>query len=276
MTTTNTQQPIQLSKILNFGRRGSMKKTKISISVLMIILLLGMSGCVNSESSNQEDLTTDLLSYAENKYNQKFEIVEFIEGKKLGDGSITHVLVLKPFENEKMIFHVKKYIGDETEYLDNYIQETIATKLTEEFDEIIGKLPGEVDFKAHLFLKKSIGNTTYNQIEEKSIGEIIQEFGVKKLLVLLSINDKGDYLESNSDVIYDIYNKTVSFNSDLLTMDICFNDGSLDFKKVVSNPIIYYGKKWDGYNGEVYGYLTINQDTLITDKQTLLLNYIKN
>jgi len=254
-----------------------MKKfERISIIIFMIILLLGVSGCMNTESSNQEELTADLLSYAENKYNQKFEIVEFIEGKKLGDGSITHVLVLKPFDNEKMIFNVKKYIGDETEYLDNYIEEVIAGKLTEEYDEIIAKLPGDLEFKSYLFPNTSMSHITYSDIKDKSIHEIIEQYGAKKITTLLSINGDNNYIKSNLDAIYQIYNKTVSLNSEYFTLDICINDGSEDFKTVVLNPTIYYGKEWGEYDGKLFGYLTINQDTLITDKQTLLLNYIKN
>lgn len=254
-----------------------MKKfERISIIIFMIILLLGVSGCMNTESSNQEELTADLLSYAENKYNQKFETVEFIEGKKLGDGSITHTLVLKSLENEKMIFNVKKYIGNETDYMDNFIEEIIANKLTEEFDEIIGKMPGELEFKVYLFPDKKISNVVYSEIEDKSIYEIINQYGAQKITTLLSVNGDNNYIKSNIDVIYDLYNKIVSFNSEYFTMDICVNDGSLDFKKVVQNPNIYYMKEWNEYNGEVFGYLTINQDTLITDKQALLSNYVKN
>ena len=152
---------------------------------------------MNTESSNQEELTADLLSYAENKYNQKFETVEFIEGKKLGDGSITHTLVLKSLENEKMIFNVKKYIGNETDYMDNFIEEIIANKLTEEFDEIIGKMPGELEFKVYLFPDKKISNVVYSEIEDKSIYEIINQYGAQKITTLLSVNGDNNYIKSN-------------------------------------------------------------------------------
>jgi len=105
---------------------------KISILILSVILMMGVSGCMNnSENTSKKTIGEKALIYMENKYNEKFNYIGSTDG---GFDADNRTLLISPQNNSDIQIDVSYHNNKGyEEYAENYPFKILFTKPKEKY-----------------------------------------------------------------------------------------------------------------------------------------------
>jgi len=213
---------------------------QLSLLLLVIILILGVCGCM--EQKNNEFEISNIKEIIEQRYNEEFTVEYFQPAK---DETYTDILTVS--NKDGVIFNAYQ-TNDESDITDDYPEAIINKKLK---DYIVSATGVSSDINVLGIL--SDGSLLDIEYANKySVSTANNDF--VKLVAIISL--KGD-IASQKDELFKVYSEMVKFNSNLIEFEvISISKESDELSKVINNPLGYYDNNWDEING-VENYLDV-------------------
>ncbi len=147
---------------------------KISITILTIILMLGVSGCMNNKEKKVEipknNINDNMIEYMNQKYDDTFEYLRPFGGS-VGSSSKQIIVTSKKYPNME-IWVECDYSSDNIKYYDNYLDK----KYEEETRDYLKNLLEDI-FKCDIEITYNVdeGGTRGSNAGELSFEEYIDE-----------------------------------------------------------------------------------------------------
>lgn len=215
---------------------------KVVISILMIFLTLGVSGC-SIFGLDRDDIAKKLLK---EKYNEEFDIFASGEGYGILPYE-TFKVVAAPKSNHDLLFEAE--VEQEGAYMiDEYVEALVEDEVKQITSSKISELTDEFFIKVYA----AYGGTEINDKKSVSLGKF-RSISPDTPLVITLLLDKNKMAaiaaETEYQVIQELFSEQLPYNA---SMEIYYTDGSVlqeaedYFKK---NAETYYGfdKKLEGY-----------------------------
>lgn len=243
-----------------------MKKTKLICLLLTAILLMtGVCGCMNLNFSERQAKLEEMKSYAENKYNMNFDVVDFTFAK---DETYRNILRLTDGKIDFYVYNSANRKNSDKIY-DDYSRAIISDRVVD-------------------FIKSKFNTSSYNI--DVYAGILI--YGDKSLSYDYAVNtDADDLLKSNKifdaaiivktdkkiteikDLIFEIYNLICSYSPEHINLKAI---QSTETNEVLDNTlkciIGNYNDDWLSYKG-VTAYLETDKSDI--DSADEFVNEIK-
>ena len=219
------------------------------IALVVMLLLLGGCAVVN----NQETTIEKMKAYAEEKYGQTFQVVEFVEAP---DKTYSELLTLT--DGKGFVFTVghNPDDGDFTGLWDDYIEELIDEKLMAQMEQD-GILPisgAQVNVRFRLF---SFGFLSLEEIREMSIEQLRNDCGVLKVTLFVKLDSSLTAMEDQRDRLFEIFNYMQAMDSRNIGMEVVFATGEdPELENCIDNPRQKFKKEWKDYES-VTGWLSL-------------------
>ena len=218
-------------------------KIMILLASLFYIFLCGGCG-VTTKQENIEKKEQEMLAYIQAKFNEEFEIVEFIPAVRgFNDGMNETVLVVRK-SNTNMMINVREQVSKPNQYYDDYIH-------------ALASFEG-----SNLIDYSNINNVkyakTYVTVLSKSEPLLSNENVIQIRTIICIASELNDEI---LEQLYEIYLKLQSFEYGSIFLSIGFTDGNSEFEKYVSNFMFYGNKQWNDF-GNVYKTLQVNEKNL--------------
>ncbi|MFR5875183.1 MAG: hypothetical protein ACLUFN_01695 [Eubacterium sp.] len=209
---------------------------------------VGGFGCMKSNNDiSSEDIKMNMLQYAEDKYNEKFDVVDFNLAIRGLDSNYHDVLVLK--NNKSIIFNVYSNT-DTSECFDDYGISIADKKVSEYFKELSSlEFCVMVDLLADdQILPADINSLSALQLPEK--------YEIAKIIVVAKV----DSINRNIDELYGLYQLAIALNPNLIDFEVVSSNGDDEkLDRVFNNIRLDYENDWTQYP-------SINESLVATDK----------
>lgn len=244
-----------------------MKKTKLICLLLTAILLMtGVCGCMNLNFSGRQAKLEEMKSYAENKYNMNFDVVDFTFAK---DETYRNILRLTDGKIDFYVYNSANRKNSDKIY-DDYSRAIISDRVVD-------------------FIKSKFNTSSYNI----DVYASILIYGDKSLSYDYAVNtDADDLLKSNKifdaaiivktdkkiteikDLIFEIYNLICSYSPEHINLEVIQTVGdTADIDKTLKCIIGTYNDDWSSYNC-VKSYLKVENFGITSSDE--LVKEIKN
>ncbi len=218
------------------------------------MLLMGVTGCM-SEASSQEAI----LTYLEEKYDEKFEVEAFDEGNEAlkqmygGDELIAH-----PVGKPEHVFLAGEYRERDGEYYDNYVLSIWQDELTRHYDEKISEILVGMDYEYRVLLYVLGENydKTMKSMSAFDYFETENNEGSLTFSVAIKTSDSPDIKEYKK-AIYELLQLANAINVKTTGVSIGFVHNSADVKDYIRTSAIN-NTPWSNMVGEVYGTVTLD------------------
>ncbi|WP_186580069.1 hypothetical protein [Aquibacillus kalidii] len=245
-----------------------MKKRTIFILILLI-LLMGVTGCM-SEVSSQEAI----LTYLEEKYDEKFEVEAFKEGSDAfkqmygADKVIVH-----PEGKPEHVFLAGEYREHDGKYYDNYILSIWSDELTKHFEKEISEILTGVDYEYRILLYV-VGEKYDKTMIEMSVFDYLANVNHDADIILnLAVKEnQRPNIDEYSNEIYDLYKLINSTNTESNSVSIGFVDKSTDVKDYIRTSAVN-NVPWSNMIGKMYGTLAVHKQFEISDSSQIAEYY---
>lgn len=220
---------------------------KILVLLLTLIILIGVCSCTNTskkDNLNRKESDSEyaelMKNHMEEKYGCSFEIVDsiFWEGK-IGSGMEKNVLVLK--NSEGVYCNVQARVGTPYDFFDSYVDSYTAAKLESALENDISQIE-----KARIYV--ALENMNFKEIDYSATN-------VSSLTLVGSFSHFPK--DKDFQTLYNIYEELGRKGYDNIFFLVGFVKQSEEFDLAVQNYRIYGKSKWEDYNGDFYGYLTV-------------------
>lgn len=232
-----------------------MKKMKlISILLLMIITIVGVTGCMDRTSSksnrneNDQEYLELMQNYIQEKYSIKVEVIESIFPKE-GFNTALEENILIVRDSNGVIANVKARLATPYKFTDDYMEASTASAIQDE----VGLGVRSDDSKIYVVPQ----NLDITNID-------ISPSNILALTFVSMINGKPT--EADLKSLYDIYSNFHEMGYEKVNFLVGFTDGSVEFEKAVSNYTIYGKSSWEDYSGEVFAKLYVTEKNLSYDE----------
>lgn len=210
-----------------------------------------------NDSISKEAIKTNMLQYAEDKYDKEFQVIEFNYAIRGLDSNYHDVLVLK--DNGSVKFNVYSDINT-NDCFDDYGMSVADKKISDYVKEST-----VLDFVLMVDLLAD-DQILPNDINSLSASQIINNYEVEKIIVLV----KTDSIEKNIEKLYDLYQITVSLGSNLIDYEVVSSKGTDEkLDKIFDNVRLNYENDWNQYQSVFESLSTSDKD--LTKEQFKLL-----
>lgn len=228
---------------------------KILSILLIIVILLGGTGCMKSNDNiSKEEIKTNMLKYAEDKYNEKFDVVDFDFAIRGLDSNYHDVLVLK--SNESIKFNVYSNT-DTSECFDDYGMSIVDKTISEYLKESVNlQFCVMVDLLADdQILPADVITLSALQLSER--------FEIAKIIVVTKVKS----INANIDELYKLYQLVITLNPNLVDFEVVSSNGDDEkLDKVLDNIRLNYENDWTQYP-------TINESLVAIDKNLTIKQF---
>lgn len=219
-----------------------MKKSKNILMILLIILIsAGGFGCMKGNNNvSSEEIKMNMLQYAEDKYDEHFDVVDFNLAIRGLDSNYHDVLVLKNDSSVK--FNV--YSNTNTnECFDDYGMSVSDKKIYDYIKESSGlDFTLMADLLAEDLAEDQILPADVNSL---SALEIMDNYEIGTVIVVVRVDD----IEDNIEELYQLYQMIVSLNSDSIDFEVVSSNGNDEkLDKVFNNIRLDYENDWSQYS----------------------------
>ena len=198
---------------------------KISILILSVILMMGVSGCMKSENTNKDSARAKIISYMEEKYNDNFKYIDSTDGgldpnKKevvLSSNLISDDVVEVSYQNSNGIevykddYIQKKYKKETFKLIEQIMQDVFNTEtiISHEIKKSTNTFNEDTTFEE--FLKSDCSNVYFQVVvsPEYKLGDIDALEEELKRKIISSFSNCGVHVyfassESEYKSIYEI------------------------------------------------------------------------
>jgi hypothetical protein len=225
---------------------------KLVLLLVSILLVIGEAGCMSTEDK--------VLTYLEDKYNQKFEIEGVKKGSKFfsqmygGDKVTVHLK-----NNPEIVFLVEEDSEENGVYYDNYILAKWAEELKRTLTPDIEKqLPPGSPFKILVYIapdnyKESMVNMSFAKYltENKNEVDVVLMAGIK--------TSGSPDINQYSEGVYNLYNLLMNQGFEQYTVSIGFVDDSEDITDFIRTAYVN-NIEWSNLKARVYGEVNIDEE----------------
>lgn len=243
-----------------------MKKIKYICNFLtMILIMTGVCGCMDLNSSEKQAKLEQMKSYTENKYNMTFDVVDFIYAK---DETYSNILKLT---DGKIQFYV--YNSGNEKYSDkisdDYKRAIISGKAVDFIKSKVDTSEYPIDLYASIFIYGD-NSLNYDYVTDKDIDEILKDNKIFSATIIVKTDED---LTKLKDLLFDIYKLICSYSPEAVNLKAI---QSTETNEVLDNTlkciIGNYNDDWLSYKG-VTAYL--ETDKLGIDSADEIVKEIK-
>jgi hypothetical protein len=223
---------------------------KLVLLLITVLLVVGEAGCMSTEDK--------VLTYLEDKYNQKFEIEGVKKGSKFfsqmygGDKVTVHLK-----NNPEIVFLVEEDSKKNGVYYDNYVLAKWAEELKENLaPEIEKELPEGSPYKILIYISpekydKSMVDLSFDDyLKGNKDISIVLKTGIKEM-------GHPDVTEYNQG-IYNLYSLLKNMGVDGYTVSIGFVDQSEDVSDYLRTSYVN-NIPWTNLKAKIYGEIIIDE-----------------
>jgi hypothetical protein len=209
---------------------------RFGVFMLLIIILIGLSGCMKDElpqqSTKEENKAkeAEMLAYLKDKYKREFTSIEYIPAKRgFNDGYNENVLITE--SNDGILVNTKEKLVHEGEYYDDYLN-SYASKLAE----------GTINYSG---IKNLRGAKTYitlkpddNDLPNFLNGEFkLTNEKISIKFSIISISSQADEVILKD--LYEVYQRMYSISDENNVFIVCFEGDKNKAEKYVNNFLLY-------------------------------------
>lgn len=240
-----------------------MKKLQNILIILLIILIpVGGFGCMKSNNNvSSEEIKMNMLQYAEEKYNEKFDVVDFNIAIRGLDSNYHDVLVLENSESVK--FNV--YSNTNTsECFDDYGM-SVADRIVSDYLKDSSNL--ELCVMIDLLADEQIMPA---DVKSLSISQILEKFELAKIILVAKVEN----INENIDNLYKLYQSAVDLKPNVIDFEVVSANGTDEkLDKVFSNIRLNYENDWTQYSS-INGSLVAKDKNLTIEQFKSLIEEI--
>lgn len=220
-----------------------MKKLKYICTFLtMILIITGMCGCIDLNSTEKRAKLEQMKSYAENKYNMTFDVVDFVFAK---DETYSNILKLTDGEIEFYVYNsgMEKY-SDKIH--DDYKRAIISNRAVDFIKSKVDISEYQIDLYASIFIYGD-NSLNYDYVADENIDEILKSNKIFSAAIIVK-TDKD--LSELKDLLFDIYKLICSYSPEAVNLKAIQStetNETLDntLKCIIGN----YNDDWLSYKG---------------------------
>ncbi len=227
---------------------------KIFCSLLLIILMVGVSGCMEQPNEDEKKASeSEMLSYLKNEYGGEFKRIEYIAGERGYNDSHNENILVAESENGILV-NVREELGDKGNYYDDY-ENAYASKLINE----------KVDYSVVKNIRFTKTYVTLNP-EKVNIEDLrkddfsLESDMVINLFSLISISAESD--EEILKDLYEVYEQVQSLGYNRNNFVVAFEGNSKKAEKYVNNYFLYGTQAWEKYDESNKEILRVTQNGL--------------
>lgn len=243
-----------------------MKKTKLICLLLTAILLMtGVCGCMDLNSSEKRAKLEQMKSYAENKYNMTFDVVDFVFAK---DETYRNILRLTDGKIDFYVYNSANRKNSDKIY-DDYSRAIISDRVVDFIKSKFNTSSYNIDVYAGILIYGD-NSLNYDYVTDENIDEILKSNKIFSAAIIVK-TDKD--LSELKDLLFDIYKLICSYSPEAVNLKAIQStetNASLDntLKCIIGN----YNDDWLSYKG-VTAYLETDKSDI--DSADEFVNEIK-
>ena len=212
----------------------TMRKT---VSVLLIIfLLIGVCGCMNTNQNKDIDreIRSELMRYAVAQYGGEYEVVFY---QTAVDATQSYVLCLR--DKDGYIFNVYEH-AETGNKIDDYKNCIVDKKMNEHLMKFL-----EIDEKDTSIASMAVMNISedVDVLKNMTLEECVDKHTLFSLIFAYHFEGEKGSIISKADVLLDIYNKLCTINTDTIDFNVVVTSGDASEVVNVLNNMRY------GYSG---------------------------
>ncbi|WP_186580067.1 hypothetical protein [Aquibacillus kalidii] len=229
-----------------------MKRGTIFI-VIVLMLLIGMTGCM-SESSSQEAI----LTYLEEKYDEKFEVEAFKEGSDTFKQMYgADKIIVHPEGKPEHVFLAGEDRDHEGEYYDNYVLSIWSDELTRHYEKEINNILLERNYEVRLNI---LDEKSDSSDMDKSIFDYLKDNKDVWLILNVAIKtSEGPNINQYNKQILNLLKLIEGTGVKDVTVSVGFVNESTKIVDYIRTSAVN-NIQWSNLVGDVYGAVTV--DTL--------------
>ncbi|MBU8918180.1 hypothetical protein BGM25_19250 [Bacillus sp. FJAT-29953] len=223
---------------------------RILYSFLLIILAVGVSGCMKQESTDKEAKTSEqaMLKYLKDTYGQGFTKIEYIPAKRgFNDSLNKNILIAK--SEDGVLVNVQETLSSKGEFYDNY-PNAYAGKL---FDAKIDYTSIKNLRAAKTYANLNNEDLTIEDMQQKEF--TFAKGDVYSLDSIISISGEAD--DEVLKELYQVYQTLQTFDSENISFIVAFSGDGDKAKKYVENFYLYGVQDWEEFDKSVKEMLTV-------------------
>ena len=238
---------------------------RIMLIFLLILVLIGGTGCMNTEGK--------IVNYLEDKYGEKFEVEHKKEGSVLfpemygKDKIFAH-----PEGKPELIFEAGESSSKEKKYYDDYIPAIWGDELTKSLkNDMHGNLPENSIYKVYV----NVAGSKYNlYMKDMSILDYIksENKNIRVILKVAILTSGKPNIEEYSEGLFKAYETIKSLNTTFYGLSVGVVDQSEDFSEYIRTSNVN-NIAWSNLAEGVYGYLIVNQNVGDINSPEELMKY---
>ncbi len=217
------------------------------------MLLIGMTGCM-SESSSQEAI----LTYLEEKYDEKFEVEAFKEGSDTFKQMYgADKIIVHPEGKPEHVFLAGEDRDHEGEYYDNYVLSIWSDELTRHYEKEINNILLERNYEVRLNI---LDEKSDSSDMDKSIFDYLKDNKDVWLILNVAIKtSEGPNINQYNKQILNLLKLIEGTGVKDVTVSVGFVNESTKIVDYIRTSAVN-NIQWSNLVGDVYGAVTV--DTL--------------
>ncbi|MFP7299904.1 hypothetical protein [Neobacillus niacini] len=247
-----------------------MKITKKVRSILLpFVLLIGVTGCMKENSSEN-----GILTYLEETYNETFEVETFKEGSTIFKSMYgADKVIVHPKGKPEHVFVAGEDRDHEGEYYDNYVLSKWSNELTEKLKpEISNLLPEDAEYRVLLFVEDGKYDSSMKDMSvDDYLTNVNNEVSIELKAAIKSAGKPNvtDYNES----IYQLLQVVKQMNVKSSRVSVGFVDSSVDISDYIRTSSVN-NTPWSNLDAKVYAAIMVDKRFAIADSSQIA-NYYK-
>ena len=232
-----------------------MKKTKLICLLLTAILLMtGVCGCMNLNFSERQAKLEEMKSYAENKYNINFDVVDFTFAK---DETYRNILRLTDGKIDFYVYNSANRKNSDKIY-DDYSRAIISDRVVDFIKSKFNTSSYNIDVYASILIygDKSL---SYDYAVNTDADNLLKSNKIFDATIIVKTDKK---ITEIKDSIFEIYNLICSYSPEHINLEVIQStetNAALDntLKCIIGN----YNDDWLSYKG-VTAYLETDKSDI--------------
>lgn len=219
-----------------------MKKLKYICTFLTTILIItGVCGCMNLNSSEKRAKLEQMKSYAENKYNMTFDVVDFVFAK---DETYRNILRLTDGKIDFYVYNSANRKNSDKIY-DDYKRAIISNRAIDFIKSKIDTSEYQIDLYASIFIygDKSL---SYDYAVNTDADNLLKSNKIFDATIIVKTDKK---ITEIKDSIFEIYNLICSYSPEHINLEVIQTVGdTADIDQTLKCIIGTYNDDWSSYN----------------------------
>ncbi len=248
---------------------------KILVSVCSLLLVVGMSGCMDQQNKQQsqeqqqkqqqrekENKANEraMLSYLRDKYKREFTSIQYTPAKRgFNDGFNENILIAKSGDGIRV--NVKEKLVHKGQFYDNFLNYYVSNKIKDAVD-----YSGIKNLQAaKTFVTLNMESNYENLKHLESQGFKLSQEMVIKWYSIIAIS--GEPNEEVLKQLYNVYDKSISSGfGNYPVFIVAFGGDKSKAAKYVNNFLLYGPEDWESFDDKVKAVLTITDEKISFEK----------